>query len=180
MICKSIYFMIIFIFISVCTAYDRKKAREYAKNYCKNPNKEKYPIFDADCTNFASQVLKNGGILQNDDWYCIKGSCSWWETCKEYNGFRFKKSWTVVDDLYNYLIKSKIARECSPKDLKPGDLIQYKKSGWFFDDWYHTTIVVEQNPTNPKLVYHSSNKCDSNHSFVKDKSDGFRAICIIK
>ena len=41
--------------------------------HCKNPNKDNYPYIDSnDCTNFASQVLEQGGISQTNDWYCRK------------------------------------------------------------------------------------------------------------
>lgn len=39
-------------------------AVDYAKIYAVNPNTDNYGYLDADCTNFASQIMENGGIQQ--------------------------------------------------------------------------------------------------------------------
>ena len=133
-------------------------------------------------------MLEQGGISQTDDWYCRKESgdpCKWPSIFRDYfceDGYKFKKSWTVVGDLYDHLIEKKIAKKCGLKDLQPGDLIQYNEKTFFGwkDNWHHTAIVVEANPTNPKLVYHSDNKCNSDHNYVmKTGFDEFRGLCII-
>ena len=91
-----------------------------------------------DCTNFISQVLEQGGISQTDDWYCRKESgdpCKWPSIFRDYfceDGYKFKKSWTVVGDLYDHLIEKKIAKKCGLKDLQPGDLIQYNEKNLFW------------------------------------------------
>src|SRR5688572_5730284 len=108
MMFKSICFMIILHLVSIGTAYDRIKAHDYAMAHCENPNKDSYPYVDSnDCTNFASQVLEQGGISQTDDWYCRKASgnpCRWPSIFRDYfceDGYKFKKSWSVVEDLHN-------------------------------------------------------------------------------
>ncbi|CAG8821856.1 20980_t:CDS:2, partial [Gigaspora margarita] len=144
---SSIYFIIVLCLISACASYDGIKARNYATAHCDNKkHNAAYPTFPEDCTNFASQVLEAGGISQSTSWYCHK-PCKKTPGSRCYNDYEYTTSWSVVDDLYNYLIKNKIARKCDLKDLQPGDLIQYnkKKTTFFFwtsDDWHHTAISI--------------------------------------
>lgn len=95
-------------------AYDGDKAAEYASNYCGNGNPS-YPSYGSDCTNFASQCVKAGGISGTalpaskvgfwdyGDTYMCK---NYW-SCQKYNykvgsvtirsGFVPTSTWTIVD-----------------------------------------------------------------------------------
>ncbi|CAG8528454.1 10561_t:CDS:2 [Diversispora eburnea] len=41
--------------------------------------------------------------------------------------------------------------------------------------FHHTVVVAESHPTNPKVVYHTSDRCDGKHSFFKKEK--YRALC---
>ncbi|CAG8678735.1 7072_t:CDS:1, partial [Scutellospora calospora] len=147
-------------------SYDRQKAVDFAMTYCCNPKPEICPVQknkngeEEDCTNFASQVLLSGGFFPTEHWYC--GTYAWVNV----NGF------------YDYLIQSNLARKCELKDLQPGDFIQYNEKYLIvFDNWHHTAVVIEKG-NNPKLVYHSVNRCNSNHDYVKKTFNEARFLCI--
>ncbi|RHZ46281.1 hypothetical protein Glove_627g8 [Diversispora epigaea] len=186
---NSTFFIIILCLISAAVAYDGIKARDYAIAHCDKKNHNTaYPTFKDDSTNFASQILEAGGIPQSAEWYCHKPcNKNYWRemtlgsSC--YKGYEFTKSWSTVNDLYNYLIKNEFARVCDLKDLKPGDLIQYNKKKfnkkkWAYDYWHHTSVVIEQSPTNPKLVDHSTDRCDADHAHAMKADNDFRPLCI--
>jgi len=173
---------------SASISYDGQKAVSYALTYCCNPNTDSYPFMDEDCTNFASQVLKSGGIPQSNDWWCE--SLPFWNPCLDTLGYHktadgkncdgnyaFSTAWSVVGDLHDYLINNNLATDCSLDKLQPGDLIQYYDPGK--QVWEHTAVVIVSDATNPTLAYHTTNKCNSNHSYVLGSGfSNYRGICI--
>ncbi|WP_051585854.1 amidase domain-containing protein [Caldanaerobius polysaccharolyticus] len=100
-------FLLLFIFClnfnTYASVFDRSAAISYAEKYVYsyNPN---YPSFSSDCANYVSQCLHAGGIPMstklNNEWYCmyIGGSQIW----------NYSHSWTVAEDLYNWLENSNI------------------------------------------------------------------------
>lgn len=70
----------------------------YAKNYAWNANKSKYGELGADCTNFASQILENGGYTQV---WGLTNRFGWWY--KNDNGnFKYSWSWVNADSFLKY------------------------------------------------------------------------------
>lgn len=64
--------------------YNRALAKNYAEKYAENPNTARYPFFTgADCANFISQVLKEGGMPFTgiswesfSSWFCYTANVS--------------------------------------------------------------------------------------------------------
>ncbi|CAG8688364.1 21378_t:CDS:1 [Cetraspora pellucida] len=165
--CYAIIFLIFLILSSPITAvptakYDRIKAVNYANKYCQNPNPSYEVLSGADCTNFASQVLFNGGIPYDTN-----------KIWQPYTG-----AWINVISFYNYLKKDYLAKDCKLTELKPGDFIQYRNSTSHV--WDHTVVVVKGG-ADPTVDYHSSNRCNVKHSGVLSfGKDMFRGVCITK
>ncbi|MBD3885863.1 amidase domain-containing protein [Phormidium tenue FACHB-886] len=59
--------------------YDRERAVQYAKEYALKPNSQ-YIVFGNDCTNFASQVLIEGGVIDYEQAKDPDGAESWAST----------------------------------------------------------------------------------------------------
>lgn len=71
----------------------------YAERYAWNPNSGQYGDVGADCTNFASQILENGGY--NQVWG-LTNRLGWWY--KNNNGsFSYSWSWVNADKFLKYL-----------------------------------------------------------------------------
>ena len=116
--------------VKVEAAYNSFGAASYADIWALSRNSN-YPSFDADCTNFASQAMHEGGTLPFDKqngWYCEK--VLWW--------WNWGTAWSVADDLYRYLSNSargtilgrwKYEGQIGFNDyndvLQPGDILFY-------------------------------------------------------
>ena len=154
--------------------YDRGAAQLYIKRYALAPN----PAYaycaswgvggktEADCTNFASQVLRQGGLPMQDGggdqgkgwWY--RNSCAWWGS---------SQSWRQVNRLLQYLVTETSIGEFRQRarDLKVGDLIFYRvrhaEDGYRCDGnlFNHTTVVSGFDARGEPLVsYHSNEALD--------------------
>jgi RHS repeat-associated protein len=68
--------------------YDRNAAINYAVKYAVNGNSE-YRRFESDCTNFVSQSLQAGGLIQEKDWVYNK---------------RGRTAWMLTDDFFGYFV----------------------------------------------------------------------------
>ena len=97
-------------------SYSVSKAVSYAKKYAVNENQKKYGyIKGADCTNFVSQVMHEGGQLQNDGWKCYKLLGKFHYTKAWCNANMFANYWGVD---YKYSSHTSFANK-----LKKGDYI---------------------------------------------------------
>ena len=79
--------------------YNRQKAKEYAKiwAYKRNPRYYNYDSLGGDCTNFISQCIYAGSGVMN-----YTKTYGWY-----YNNANDKSpSWTGVDFLYNFFVRS--------------------------------------------------------------------------
>ncbi len=151
--------------------YDRAKALQYIKKYALQPNINlaycaswgRDGKTEADCTNFASQVLWQGGIpmqygggSQDKGWWYTT-SCKWWGS---------SKSWRQVNELLRYIaIDSGIGEfKKSAGELKIGDLIFYRvrsaQDGYRCDGnlFNHTTVVSGFDDRGEPLVSYHSNE----------------------
>lgn len=96
-------------------AYNATKAVKYADTYVSNPNSA-YRKFTFDCTNFVSQIMHAGGLNMNGNWY--------------YNGRNdYSRTWTIADDLKNYLKNNYGATRLSDGWTKNGT---YHGSIWLY------------------------------------------------
>lgn len=74
------------------------KALAYAEKYATNPNSVDYEVYDADCTNFVSQIVYESGVSQVVG---INRSFGWWHmknALVHTNSF----SWSKAADFVNY------------------------------------------------------------------------------
>lgn len=104
------------------TSYNRNKAKAYALKYALKPNPN-YPFYsgDGDCTNFTSQCLKAGGIIEDK-----QGK----EESKKW--YRYNSSWKGAQMFHNYWrenkgsssVKGLKASKTNMKGCRLGDIVQ--------------------------------------------------------
>lgn len=120
------------------SSYCIDDAIAYARTYAVNPNSNNYPVYSSDCTNFASQILENGGISQDYNYSTNQG---WWHDYL-WGEHETSVSWRVANKFANYMGVSSIKTsnlEFS-RYIEPGDivLIDIYADG----DWNHAGFVV--------------------------------------
>jgi len=133
----------------------RIKAVEYADKFCGaaslpeygfkyNPRYRNYNSLGGDCTNFASQIMYEGGFRKNNTWNYSNGSGS--------------RAWINAQAFKNYMLysgrASLVASGSYDKVLKasyklvPGDFIAYEKKGKIV----HISIVTGEDSKGYILV----------------------------
>lgn len=126
---------------SISTTFDFSKSIEYAERYALDYN-PKYISFNdsgGDCTNFASQSLHYGGVKETSLW-------------KPYFN-----SWVRVNELRDFLIYNKLAREYSSlKDNFSGCLIQFFNKDR--NAWTHSGILTYRTDTDYLYCCHTYDK----------------------
>ena len=145
--------------------YDAEAAVAYAHEWTEEGQKLSNPSYhreDADCTNFASQVLYAGGIPQvrgprkeDSSWYYEYTSLS-----------RPSYTWGGANNLYFHLKNhsSYVSRVTETADIEVGDIISFDTDpddGVFHID--HTAVVTKVNGTRWSdilLTYHSTDRED--------------------
>ncbi|MGC1378155.1 MAG: amidase domain-containing protein [Anaerolineales bacterium] len=164
------------------TTYNRTNAVNYAQKYWSYPgNSSQYlPMYisigyKGDCTNFASQVVKAGGgaldTSGSKKWFYSAGTVAdnfnVWST---YNDDTYSSSWTVVGDLYTYLMDTTADTPgptgylFSPTNLcnmGGGDVVQLSADGG--SSYFHTVVIVNVGSgctTDGNSVYINSHDTD--------------------
>lgn len=126
--------------ISTYSDFDLDAAIRYAKAYAVHPNGYDYAIFDSDCTNFASQIMENAGIGQDDSlqW----SNVGWWHV-KDGNSHYHSKSWTVADRFARYMgvVYSTHSHYDFSENLQASDFIL--EDMYDDGDWNHVGFVVQ-------------------------------------
>lgn len=80
-------------------AYSPSSTSSYAQKYALSPNTASYPYWSGgDCTNFASQSIKAGGITTTSSWHCTKN----WYTINNYF-WDITNSWSQAPKLMAWL-----------------------------------------------------------------------------
>lgn len=136
--------------------FDVTKGNEYAIKYAESPNKTDYDYFiRGDCTNFASQILENGGIVQ--DVYDSESS-GWWHK-KTLLSHKQSISWINANTVAEYMGVGYTTTSHSSfaQNITAGDFIgaDYGNDG----DWNHIGYVTEKstNGYDYKVAQHTSN-----------------------
>jgi hypothetical protein len=140
---------------SPALAYSGSGAANYADQYALHPNTPAYPLFGADCTNFASQAAHVGGGYpfrgagtspSSDKVWWIRGSGS------STDDFSWSNSWVAADGFYRFLLADQPGGH--PGGTAPGSSTDYwtpdseKTGDMLFYDWgqgegiSHTAIQV--------------------------------------
>lgn len=85
--------------VQTYSSFDEYAAISYARKYAEYPNYNDYEVFDSDCTNFASQIMENAGVEQDNsiEWPWT----GWWHT-QDGNSHYHSNSWTVADKFAKY------------------------------------------------------------------------------
>jgi hypothetical protein len=112
--------------------YNRPAAVAYAHLWAhrRNPRYYDYSDIGGDCTSFASQCLFAGlGVMDfaPNGWYYS-------------NGNKKSPSWTGVEFLYEYFIRSGRGVSVDAREVSPGDIVQLSFDGAKFS---HSLVVVE-------------------------------------
>ncbi len=123
--------------------YNREKAVNYARKwaYGRNPKYYNFNGLGGDCTNYASQCLFAGSLVDN-----ATPTFGWY-----YKNLNDRApAWTGVEFFHQFLINNAkdggigngdgpFAKEVPMKDLQVGDFVQFgRETG----DFYHTPVVV--------------------------------------
>lgn len=149
-------------------------AIHYAMIYAVNPNTSDYEVFDADCTNFASQILEYGGVSQVKTLSKLSG---WWHT-KNGNSHEYSYSWTLATKfcyyhVVDYKTKSHYDFTCN---LKKGDFICID----FYNDldWDHVGFVVEVDDylTNGYYDYRVAQHSDNYLAWTSSDTNGWEQV----
>ena len=121
--------------------YDRDAAVAYARRWAlgRNPAYFDFQNLGGDCTNFASQCIFAGAGVMNytpvTGWFYRSASDR-------------TASWTGVEYLYDFLTGNRAgvgphAREVSPGEILPGDIVQLGDAG---GDFYHSPVITAVTP----------------------------------
>lgn len=159
---------------AVNSTYQRGGAAEYARRYALTPNAN-WPAYTADCANFVSQCLHEGGGMPmikggGTDKYWYYNSAS--DRAPSWTGAdSFMRHWTKVRlSSYNgraatvriyskdYIINNKAAVGSL---ISVGDVVQYLRGS--NSNAYHTTIISQKaSSTDIKFCAHTTNRKDEN------------------
>ena len=137
--------------VSPCGRYRARRAAAYAAKWRTDRNSS-YKSFDADCTNFMSQILRAGGLAQMREYETGEGS--WWMTKNGpfFAPWNWTHSWSVSDTLQDHLREYGLAR-VTKSAYRPGDFIAYD---WEPDGTYdHINFVYSVRRGEPYLLQHT-------------------------
>lgn len=145
--------------LDVNPGYNRALAAKYAEDHAENPNTLKYPFFaGADCANFISQVLHEGGMAflggsweSFNSWFCYTNSVSnltkislTWRVARYFRRHWGNENGIGRNRAYNYSeMKVKEAMENFDglySFLIEGDVIQYGDPK-NYNIPYHTQVI---------------------------------------
>lgn len=175
--------------LSADAKYDGNKAATYAKKYAENYNSY-YKAMDADCSNFVSQCLRDGGFTMSSvpsgaGYNCNNETSNWYHmkyTVTSIFGtkstkWKWSTTWSMVDKntskakgLYQYLTNTVgigTSRSSVPSyiihEAKIGDVIQVIPSGESVKK--HSVIVTGKKSAqygipDIQVSYHTSNRCN--------------------
>lgn len=154
--------------------YDRNKAYDYAIKWVSNRS-EKWPKYDSNCQNYASQVVYNGGIPMD---YFGNKSLQWKSYSASYNESETPNglvyTWTYVPYFYDYVKNNTGYGLCGDVDVnlyyaEAGDIIHvginnpakhalvvigdYKKDGKTVDILVNSNTVDLENYPMSAYVY---------------------------
>jgi len=82
--------------------YNGYNAAQYAADYGWSANYNYPGPWDEDCTNFASQALHEGGYPLTD--FGDYSPYAWWYNARWYGGWDWSLSWSMANDLRNFLL----------------------------------------------------------------------------
>lgn len=149
--------------------YSVSKAQSYAKKYYAKPYYA-HEYFDNDCTNFVSQIINAGGMVQKGpfkrNFGITRTTSSWYGglfTRGQVSSFAYSSSFTAVKDFDKYWSSKKKTYVSSSKkniikQAKAGDvlLMQHDKKS----TWSHAMFVYKKTNSTLKLSGHTKSRLD--------------------
>lgn len=124
--------------------FNKEAAIEYAIKYATNPNYKEYGYIQdgndgKDCTNFASQILENGGYNQKGG---ISTHIGWWHKVNG-NTHTYSSAWAAANNFVKYIGVNYVTNSHFDfsRKLQPGDFIalDYSDQG----RWSHIGFVTK-------------------------------------
>lgn len=193
------------VFADSNTNYNRTNAANYAAQYVTNGNTDYYVVAGNDCTNFASQCVRaggmsmtgNGGDYSNyNNWYGGSGGGS----ASRENAHQFRYHWGNVNNVGRkraYSMTKVTASEVKPYGntaadnkwtnaiynvVKPGDIIQYYNPNT--NNTYHSQVVhrisIENGELKVSMAQHTSNGWRNLRDYIRSNCSDSTIICILK
>ena len=175
------------------TAYNGTKAAEYAKKYANSSNPD-YPVFGADCTNFVSQCVYDGGMPMlvggtDAHWYFYnmdQRSPSW--AGADY----FMRHWTKVRSssyygrahevlIYarDYILEN---RNAVGNSIEVGDVVLYLNGA--DSRAYHANIISTKYSMGSPIIFYCSHNDPAKdydwYVYIRDKVDADAWVVVIK
>ena len=134
--------------------FDTARGIAYANRWATSRNTSQYQSFSADCANFVSQILENGGIQQ--DVYQSEHQ-GWWHTrTVGLFGIVFhnnSRSWSLANTFSRYMGVSYTTTSNIrfSMNILPGDFIA---GDWDSDgNWDHMGFITDRRPIEKKSWY---------------------------
>ncbi|MET8540385.1 amidase domain-containing protein [Kitasatospora sp. NPDC004799] len=109
--------------------YDRVKTVQWALEHW---NDTTVDVFDDNCTNFASEALRQGGVHAKwDQWWGWRGDDTWGRSDDAGGGWLdqrldYSKSWAGAQNMHDFMMRHG-GQELSPDEVKPGDIVYYEE-----------------------------------------------------
>ncbi len=190
-------------------SYNRQAAKNYVYNHTTHPNDNDYYDFTrdgGDCTSFASQALRAGGIaftarVSNptiNHWYYYNsswgmGRTSTWTTAHQFrqhfaevNGSGYKRAYQFRKYQSVELVNENSAWNNLFDNIGAGDIVQYTKNG----NTYHSQVVHrkstgEEGPGIKKVSMgqHTPNEWKNLRASIgamRDTSTNYRWVTVIR
>ena len=163
---------------SVIAGFDIDAGISYATTYAESPNEDDYKYFSSDCTNFASQILENGGVAQVV--YDSENS-GWWHTVSKVlfvTTHDHSISWIRADTFAKYMGVgyTSTSHSAFSSNIQKGDFIGYDESN--DGDWNHIGFVTDRNNSpldgwyNYKVAQHTKNY----NAWVSSDTNGWETL----
>jgi len=150
--------------LAECTRYDGVAAAAYADFYAADPNITDFQVYDSDCANFVSQAMMAGGhsfifinapdiprpVLYDDqlEWWAYRDPAS-----GVYGSGR-TRSWSLVDDFYEYLYQRGSPYSTGFAFQEPGSQSDLPNVDIILDPWSEVWDTVSiPTPIGSVVVY---------------------------
>ncbi|WP_031078772.1 amidase domain-containing protein [Streptomyces sp. NRRL WC-3742] len=159
--------------------YDRAKTVQWALEHWNDKSRD---VFDDNCTNFASEALRQGGLRgKGDGLWGWRGDDTWGRSEDAGGGWLdqrvdYSKSWAGAQNMHDFMMRHG-GQEVAPNEVKPGDLVYYEEdSDHDADDKkgviHHTAVVTAVAPDGDiRYTQHSGGQQNAS---VDGRIDGFQ------
>ncbi len=171
--------------------YDRVKQVQWALDHWDDTSIDK---LDNNCTNFASESLRQGGVKEKPDsgWGPGWSDDSWGRDDDADSGWYdermdYSKSWGAAENLQNFMLENG-GHEVSVSEAMPGDLIFYEQSGdnehIEKGNTHHAAVVTAVTPDGDvKYTQHTTSRQNvslDGRVHATEKAEGEQKVRIVR